>query len=76
MAYQLTRGVEEKEINGTLPQKMLSCLAVLDTLLTQSSSIVASHVIPNKRKQYNDSLPQSLTDSIAEIMGILNDFKN
>lgn len=72
MAYQLTRGIEEKEINGTLAQKISSCLAVLDILLTQNSAIVASHVIPNKRKQKNDSISQSLTDIVAEIMGIPN----
>lgn len=69
MAYQLTRGNEEKEINGTLAQKIASCLAALDILLIQNSVIVASHVIPNKRKQINDSISQSLTDTIAEIMG-------
>lgn len=69
MAYLLTRGNEEKEINGTLAQKISSCLAVLDIILTQSSSVVASHVIPNKRKQTNDSTSKSLTDIIAGIMG-------
>jgi len=70
MAYILTRGNEEKEINGTLAQKISSCLTVLDTLLTQSSAIVASHVIPSKRKQSNDTKSQSLTETVAEIMGI------
>jgi fatty acid synthase len=71
MAYILTRGNEEKEINGTLAQKISSCLTVLDTLLTQSSAIVASHVIPSKRKQSNDTKSQSLTETVAEIMGKL-----
>lgn len=69
MAYLLTRGNDEKEINGTLAQKISSCLSVLDTLLTQSSAVVASHVIPSKRKQINDSKSQSLTDIVAGIMG-------
>jgi len=72
MAYLLIRGNEEKEINGTLAQKISSCLAALDTLLTQNSAIVASHVIPNKRQQTVDSKSQSLTDIVAEIMGIQN----
>ncbi|VVC37697.1 Acyl transferase/acyl hydrolase/lysophospholipase,Acyl transferase,GroES- [Cinara cedri] len=70
MAYLLTRGNEEKEINGTLAQKISSCLAALDILLTQSSAIVASHVIPNKRKQTDDTKSQSLTEIVAGIMGI------
>lgn len=69
MAYLLTRGNEEKEINGTLAQKISSCLVALDTLLTQSSAVVASHVIPNKRKQASDSKSQSLTEIVAGIMG-------
>lgn len=75
MAYQLIRGNEEKEINGTLAQKISSCLAALDTLLTQNSAIVASHVIPTKRKQTDNSKTQSLTEIVAGIMGriILND---
>lgn len=72
MAYQLIRGNEEKEINGTLAQKISSCLAALDTLLTQSSAIVASHVIPNKRKQTDNSKTQSLTEIISGIMGRVN----
>lgn len=71
MAYLLTRGNEEKEINGTLAQKISSCLAVLDILLTQSSAVVASHVIPNKRKQTDDSKSKTLTEIIAGIMGNL-----
>lgn len=69
MAYLLTRGNEEKEINGTLAQKISSCLAALDILLIQSSSVVASHVIPSKRKQTNDSKSKSLTEVVAAIMG-------
>jgi len=69
MAYLLIRGNEEKEINGTLAQKISSCLTALDTLLTQDSAIVASHVIPNKRQKTDDSKSQSLMDIVAEIMG-------
>jgi len=69
MAYQLIHGNEEKEINGTLAQKISSCLTALDILLTQDSAIVASHVIPNKRQKTDDSKSQSLTDTVAEIMG-------
>jgi len=69
MAYLLTRGNEEKEINGTLAQKISSCLAALDTLLTQSSAVVASHVIPTKRKLTENSKLQSLTEIVSGIMG-------
>lgn len=71
MAYLLTRGNEEKEINGTLAQKISSCLAALDILLTQSSAVVASHVIPNKRKQTDNSKSQTLTEIVAGIIGNL-----
>lgn len=71
MAYLLTRGNEEKEINGTLAQKISSCLAALDILLTQGSAVVASHVIPNKRKQTDDSKSETLTEIVAGIMGNL-----
>lgn len=69
MAYLLTRGNEEKEINGTLAQKISSCLTALDTLLTQSSAVVASHVIPTKRKLTENSKSQSLTEIVSGIMG-------
>lgn len=69
MAYQLFRDSEDKEINGIVAQKISSCLAALDTLLTQSATVVASHVIPSKKKQTTDSKSQSLTDVVAEIMG-------
>ncbi|XP_050064418.1 fatty acid synthase-like [Aphis gossypii] len=70
MAYLLTRGNEEKEINGTLAQKISSCLVALDILLTQSSAVVASHVIPTKRKVTENSKSQSLTEIVSGIMGI------
>lgn len=69
MAYLLTRGNEEKEINGTLAQKISSCLTALDTLLTQSSAIIASHVIPSKRKLTENSKSKSLTEIVSEILG-------
>lgn len=69
MAYLLTRGNEEKEINGTLAQKISSCLSALDTLLKQSSAVVASHVIPSKRKLTENSKSQSLTEIVSGIMG-------
>ncbi|XP_050531344.1 fatty acid synthase-like [Daktulosphaira vitifoliae] len=70
MAYLLTRGNDEKEINGTLGQKISSCLKVLDIILPCKSPVVASHVIPNKRKQSSSSEVQSLTTIVANIMGI------
>ncbi|VVC42234.1 Acyl transferase/acyl hydrolase/lysophospholipase,Ketoacyl-synthetase, C- [Cinara cedri] len=70
MAYKLIHGNNKKEINGTLPQNISSCLSVLDVLLTQSLAVVTSHVIPNKRNQTDNSKSQSLSKIIAGIMGI------
>ncbi|XP_026810325.1 fatty acid synthase-like [Rhopalosiphum maidis] len=70
MAYLLIRGNEGKEINGTLAQKISSCLEALDILLTQSSVVIASHVIPTKRKLMVNSKSQSLTEFVSSIMGI------
>lgn len=62
---------EEKidlEIGGTLPQRISSCIEVLDTLLTIDDPVTSSMVVAEKR---SDSFHGAgIIDAIVHIMGI------
>ncbi|KAB0791247.1 hypothetical protein PPYR_03047 [Photinus pyralis] len=55
-------------VRGTLPQKVSSCLGVLDTLLSQDEPVVCSMVIAEKRRNCSGS--QNIIDTIMRIMGV------
>ncbi|XP_031331261.1 fatty acid synthase-like isoform X1 [Photinus pyralis] len=58
----------EGSIRGTLPQKVSSCLGVLDTFLSQDEPVVSSIVVAEKTRDCRGS--QKIVDSIMRIMGI------
>ncbi|KAF5283102.1 hypothetical protein FQA39_LY17409 [Lamprigera yunnana] len=61
------------EIGGTLPQKISSCLAVLDEFLNQDEVIVSSMVVADKKP--TTAAVEGLVHSIMNIIGI-KDLKN
>lgn len=58
----------DMEISGTLQQRISSCLAELDTLLTTDDPIVSSMVVAEKR--VGDGNKANLIESVLNIMGI------
>ncbi|XP_070494680.1 fatty acid synthase-like [Chironomus tepperi] len=58
----------EKDIGGTLPQPISSCLEVLDVLLTSLDLIVSSTVVADKHME--DFRKGNVIDIILNIMGI------
>lgn len=65
-----TMGGNDTEVGGTLPQRMASCLATMDILLQQPHSVVASMVLADKHKGGAGGSQVSLTDAVANILGI------
>lgn len=58
----------DMEISGTLPQRINSCLEVLDNLLTNNEPIVASMVVAEKR--FEDVKKGNIIEAIMNIMAI------
>lgn len=65
-----TMGGNDTEVGGTLPQRMSSCLTTMDTFLQQPNAVVASMVLAEKRKSSGGGSQVSLTDAVANILGI------
>lgn len=65
-----TMGNNETEVGGTLPQRMVSCLSTMDHFMQQPHAVLASMVLAEKNKRKNDEGSVSLTDAIANILGI------
>ncbi|KAF2889147.1 hypothetical protein ILUMI_17026, partial [Ignelater luminosus] len=58
------------EVNGTLLQRMSSCLATLDTFLRQPHAVVSSLVLAEKGKSGRTGSDISIVDAVANILGI------
>lgn len=65
-----TMGGNDTEVGGTLPQRMASCLSTIDVFLQQPNAVVASMVLAEKRKGGSGGNQVSLTDAVANILGI------
>lgn len=65
-----TMGGNDTEVGGTLPQRMSSCLSTMDLFLQQPNAVVASMVLAERRKGSGDGNQVSLTDAVANILGI------
>jgi len=64
-------GDNDTVIGGTLPQRMSSCLSVLDSFLTQTHPVVSSFVLADKTQTTGDqSNKADLVQSIANILGV------
>jgi fatty acid synthase len=57
-----------KDIGGTLPQSIISCLEVLDDLMTCDSTIVSSMIVADK--QAGEARKGNIIDMILKIMGV------
>lgn len=65
-----TMGNNETEVGGTLPQRMASCLQTMDHFMQQPHPVLASMVLAEKNKRKSDEGNVSLTDAVANILGI------
>lgn len=65
-----TMGDNDTVIGGTLPQRILSCLNVLDLFLCQQQPVMSSFVLAEKMVVKSDSGNQkNLVDAVAHILG-------
>lgn len=63
-------GLGDVEVGGTLPQKISSCLATLDTFLNQLLPVVSSFVLASKKKSKSqDANKIPITEAVARILG-------
>lgn len=67
-----TMGTNDTVIGGTLPQRMTSCLHVLDQFLNQNQPVVSSYVPAEKQSHQNSagSSQGSLVDAVCHILGL------
>ncbi|XP_066589497.1 fatty acid synthase [Prorops nasuta] len=65
-----TMGNNETEVGGTLPQRMWSCLATMDTFLQQPHPVLASMVLAEKFNSTDVGNQINLVDAVANILGI------
>ncbi|KAL0595770.1 Fatty acid synthase [Plecturocebus cupreus] len=64
-------GTNDTVIGGTLPQRMASCLEVLDLFLNQPHAVLSSFVLAEKAAAYRDGDGQrDLMKAVAHILGI------
>lgn len=65
-------GTNDVEIGGTRPQKITSCLTILDRFLCQSHPVVSSFVMAAKDGSKSDSGKKiNLLEAIANVLGRL-----
>ncbi|XP_039306266.1 fatty acid synthase-like [Solenopsis invicta] len=69
LLMELTRGRNDVEINGTIPQHISSCLATMDIFLQQSHPVLASSVLGKKYKS-DDGNKTNLVTTVANVLGI------
>lgn len=69
-----TMGTNDIVVGGTLPQRIASCLEVLDIFLHQPYPVLSSFVLARKKAiAHSDSRgPRDLVKSVAHILGIRN----
>lgn len=64
-------GSNDTEVGGSLPQRIPSCLSVLDTFLCQSptASVLSSYVVASKVYSTNASKAKDVVKSVFNILG-------
>ncbi|XP_077358210.1 fatty acid synthase isoform X2 [Festucalex cinctus] len=68
---QETMGGNDVVIGGTLPQRIASCLDVLDHFLCQRSPVMSSFVLAERAVAKNEAGSQKdLVDAVAHILGV------
>lgn len=64
-------GSNDVIVGGTLPQRMTSCLTVMDRFLNQPHPVVSSFVMAEKQGPKGDSgKKMNLVDAVANVLGI------
>lgn len=63
-------GDNETEVQGTIPQRMASCLETMDSFLRQTHPILGSIVLAEKHKPADAAYRISLVEAVANILGI------
>lgn len=58
----------DMQISGTLPQRIASCLEVLDTLLLSEDAVVSSMVVAEKH--FSDFKKDNIIEALCNILGI------
>ncbi|XP_014250609.1 fatty acid synthase-like isoform X2 [Cimex lectularius] len=66
------KGDNETVVGGTLPQRITSCLATLDSLLQTAHPVVASMVVAERRRKGKEASTANVLDMISNILGIKN----
>ncbi|XP_066144652.1 fatty acid synthase-like [Euwallacea fornicatus] len=68
LVAEMMDGAVEKEIGGTLPQKISNCFEVLDILLQQNeAAVVSSIVVAEKKLGLGEA---NMVEAVANILGI------
>lgn len=67
LVVEMQKGDRELEIGGTLQQKILNCLEVMDRFMTEGNTIVSSMVVAEKRSAI--TTPGNLVEAIANMIG-------
>ena len=70
LVAEMAKGKIDFEVAGTLQQRILSCLNVMDLLLTSNEPVVSSMVVADKRAVSKCSM----IDTVLNILGV-NDIK-
>nr|XP_028572050.1 fatty acid synthase [Podarcis muralis] len=66
-----TMGTNDTVVGGTLPQRLSSCLEVLDHFLNQPQPVMSSFVLAEKVWAKSDGASQKdLVDAVAHILGV------
>lgn len=66
-----TMGSNDTVVGGTLPQRMSSCLEVLDHFLNQPHPVMSSFVLAEKVLSRSDGGSQrDLVEAVAHILGM------
>lgn len=67
-----TMGDNNTEVGGTLPQKIASCLDVMDLFLSQSrNTVLSSYVLADKRVKVSGGEEKDVVSSVLNILGKL-----
>lgn len=63
-------GISDTAVGGTLPQRIASCLEVLDLFLQQPCAVLSSFVLAEKSAAHRDGKgQQDLVQAVAHILG-------
>ncbi|XP_076014659.1 fatty acid synthase [Genypterus blacodes] len=65
-----TMGSNDTVVGGTLPQRIASCLEVLDRFLSQQKPVMSSFVLAERTVVKKEAGSQTLVEAVANILGV------